>query len=81
MLKFVNSSAIRAVDYDRKRRILRVWFHHGGDYTYGGVGYHRYRRLVTAPSVGKYFNEAIRPRKEKSSGMVNRDDSHRPGAD
>lgn len=60
---YLNSSAIRAIEYDRKRKVLKVYFQHGGDYTYSHIGYHRYRKLVTAESVGKYFNEAIKPRK------------------
>jgi len=62
-LTYLKSSAIRGVQYDRKNKVLKVYFNHGGDYTYSNIGYHRYRKLVTAESVGKYFNEAIKPRR------------------
>lgn len=61
--KLVESSAISAIAYDRKTRVLQIRFQHGGYYTYQGIGYHRYSKLLRAESIGKYFNEAIKPRK------------------
>jgi hypothetical protein len=58
----VNSSCIHAVAYDRQRKVLYVEFNHGGRYTYQHIGYHRFSRLLKAESIGKYFNEAIRPK-------------------
>ncbi len=64
--KQVESSAIKAVAYDRTQRLLYVEFNHGGRYTYPGIGYHRYNKLIHAESVGKYYNEAIRPKGVKN---------------
>lgn len=56
----IESSAIHAVAYDYRARVLHVLFSHGGEYSYLHVGKHRYRQLIHADSAGKYFNEAIR---------------------
>lgn len=59
----VSSSAIGAIAYDRKNKKLYIQFNHGGIYSYENIGYHRYVQLKKADSVGKYYNQAIRPRK------------------
>lgn len=60
----VDSSCLAAVSYDRRSKTLHVVFQHGGTYSYPNVGVHRWTKLRKAESVGKYFNEAIRPRKK-----------------
>lgn len=57
----VESSAINAVAYNSQRKVLHIEFHTGVIYSYLGIGRHRFKRLINAESVGKYFNEAIRP--------------------
>lgn len=59
----VESSAINAVAYNRDRKVLHIEFRHGVIYTYQQIGYHRYKQLINADSVGKYYNQAIRPEK------------------
>lgn len=59
MLK-LNSSSIKAVDYDPTRRHLRIWFPNNGPYTYYGVPERIYLRLVQAVSPGTFYNEVIR---------------------
>lgn len=64
----VDSSAINAVAYNRERKVLHVEFRRGVIYSYSGIGYHRYKRLITAESVGQYYNQAIRPEKGVKHG-------------
>jgi hypothetical protein len=54
----VNSTAIAAVGYDGST--LRVEFHSGRDYDHHGVPYAVYVGLITADSVGRYYNQHIR---------------------
>lgn len=56
----VSSSAIRAVEYDNVLRRLKVTFITGRTYTYYEVPKWKYRSLITASSVGTFFNENIR---------------------
>jgi hypothetical protein len=60
----VESSCLAGVAYDRKTKTLHVIFKHGGTYSYSNIGTHRWQKLKKAESVGKYFNEAIKPRKK-----------------
>ena len=57
----VVSSAIEHVAYDTDTRILRITFTNGGTYDYPDVPEEEYHRLVTAQSVGVYYNKSIRP--------------------
>lgn len=57
----VDSSAIAGLAYERDKRVLHVLFHHGGLYSYSGIGYKRFYNLIHSDSVGKYFNQAIKP--------------------
>lgn len=57
----VDSSAIRAVSYDYKHRVLHILFQHGGEYSYRDISKYRYLKLVHAVSVGKYYNQKIKP--------------------
>ena len=54
----VNSSAIRAVDYDGST--LTVEFHTGRTYDHPDVPYSVYLELMNAPSIGAYYNKNIR---------------------
>ncbi|MEZ5386496.1 MAG: KTSC domain-containing protein [Prosthecobacter sp.] len=56
----LNSSAIRAVDYDPASRRMYIWFPNNGPYTFYGVPYHIYQGLITASSAGSYYNSRIR---------------------
>lgn len=59
----VDSTSIRSVGYDAVKRELYVEFVESGDtYVYTGVGPKTIHALVTAESVGGYFNREIRPR-------------------
>jgi hypothetical protein len=56
----VSSSAIRAVGYDGDT--LTVEFHNGDVYDHPGVPESVYRGLMSAPSMGAYYNRYIRGR-------------------
>jgi KTSC domain len=57
---FLNSSVIRAVNYDRSALTLEVTFTTGRTYTYFEVPDWKYDELITASSAGQYFNAHIR---------------------
>lgn len=57
----VKSSVIASVGYDVQERRLEVAFHNGRVYAYFEVPLSVYEELITAESVGKYFNENVRP--------------------
>ena len=56
----VDSSAIHYVSYTESGRTLEVGFNPGGIYTYLGVPLQVAVDLVTADSVGMYYNRAIK---------------------
>lgn len=57
----VNSSAIRAVDWDERTLRLNVIFTSGSTvFTYYGVPRWKYEGLLAASSKGGYFNTHIR---------------------
>lgn len=58
--RFVNSTAIAMVAYDRELETLRVIFQNGGAWDYLGVPLDAYVALVTATSVGTYHARHIR---------------------
>ena len=57
--KRINSSAIRAVGYDARQRVLEIEFSNGSIYQYSGVSDEVHRRLVNSPSAGSYFRDNI----------------------
>ena len=57
----VDSSAISAVSYDKETKVLRIQFVRGAEYDYPNVPEIEFKNLVSAPSVGKYFNQYIKP--------------------
>ncbi len=56
----VHSEAIRAVGYDGYT--LVVVFHNSGRYDHPGVPEHVYHELMSASSMGRYYNQNIRGR-------------------
>ena len=57
----VNSSAINSVTYDNETNVLTIEFKRGAEYDYPNVPEIEFKNLVRAPSVGKYFNQYIKP--------------------
>jgi hypothetical protein len=58
----VESRAIRKVGYDRATATLEIEFHTDKVYRYFAVPHAVYEGLISAESVGAYFNEKIRDR-------------------
>ncbi|MDY7015514.1 MAG: lysine--tRNA ligase [Cyanobacteriota bacterium] len=54
------SSAVRSVDYDEGKEVLRVQFDRGGVYQYNDVPQTVYKEMKESGSVGQYFNTHIR---------------------
>jgi lysyl-tRNA synthetase class 2 len=63
----VDSSVVISVGYDTARRVLKVRFRSGAVYYYLDVPSEIHRALMTAPSIGKFLNEVIKPRFEAVS--------------
>jgi hypothetical protein len=62
-LQPVNSSAIAAVGYNPLTRMLAVRFHTSATvYMHPGVPWSVYRGLMSAASMGVYYNQNIRGR-------------------
>jgi len=57
---FLNSSVLKAVEYDPAAKTLDVTFATGREYTYFAVPEWKYDELITATSAGEYFNAMIR---------------------
>jgi hypothetical protein len=60
----VDSSAVVSVGYDKKRRVLEVEVDGGAVYQYLDVPAREYFALVSADSVGRYYNQSIKPNYE-----------------
>jgi hypothetical protein len=58
----VASSALRAVGYQARRRLLELQFVDGAVYHYANVPARVFKELMAAPSKGKFFAEKIRDR-------------------
>jgi hypothetical protein len=56
----VDSSAVRSVGYDRRRRVLEVEVDGGAVYQYLDVPGREYFALISADSVGRYYNQQIK---------------------
>lgn len=56
----VISSQISAVGYDPEKRKLEVQFKNGSVYEYDDVPEAIHAELVSAPSVGAYFNAYVK---------------------
>lgn len=60
----VPSASLRSIGYDVKRRVLEVEFLSGKIYRYFEVPGLLLLKLLTANSIGRYFNRHIRDRFE-----------------
>ena len=58
----VESTTLATVTYDEARELLRLEFRSQATYQYLGVPARVHRALLSAPSKGSYFNQAIRGR-------------------
>jgi hypothetical protein len=58
----VDSSAIATIGYDLDSRVLEVEFRSKRIYRYAGVPPEAVEALLTAKSIGAYFNRRIKPR-------------------
>lgn len=56
----VSSTNIAAVGYDDEQTLLGVRFLNGREYHYFGVPRDVFDALLSAPSVGQYFNAYVR---------------------
>ena len=61
-LKHVESSVIRSIGYDPVTAVLHVEFRSGRAYRYLNVPSEQHAALMAAESIGRYFNQEIRPR-------------------
>lgn len=61
-MRKVKSSAIAEVGYDAEAHILRIVFNHGAEYDYPDIEEKEFQALVSAPSVGRYYNQHIKLR-------------------
>ncbi len=57
----VSSSAIAAVDYHKEEKVLFVLFKAGSIHAYHDVSEFKFNSLIKSDSVGKYFNQSIKP--------------------
>lgn len=55
-----DSSTIKACSYNKNTKQLNVTFTNKTVYTYDGVSYARFSRLVNAESVGSYFAKHVK---------------------
>lgn len=56
----VASNNLAEIGYDRELETLEVQFTHGGVYQYFNVPAFMYERLLTADSLGRFFNAEIK---------------------
>ena len=56
----INSSNIRAVEYDEQQQILKVQFTNQATYQYSGVPAATYRDFMAANSKGAFFASEIK---------------------
>jgi hypothetical protein len=56
----VTSSLIQSVGYDPARNVLELEFASGAIYEYEDVSEETYKRLLSADSLGAYFNTEIK---------------------
>jgi hypothetical protein len=56
----LRSSNLASADYSAETQALVITFKSGGRYTYSDVPETVYEGLLSAPSPGRYFAEAIR---------------------
>jgi lysyl-tRNA synthetase class 2 len=61
-MPYVNSSAIKLINYNDAARELYVTFRETGKYAYRGVPRSTYEAFRSAPSKGQFFSHFIRDR-------------------
>jgi lysyl-tRNA synthetase class 2 len=59
---FVDSTAVRAIDYDPQGQALQVTFVSGERYRYRGVTAQVHQAFLDAESKGRFFQAQIRDR-------------------
>lgn len=59
-LEVCGSSCISSFKYDKEKKILRIYFQHGGCFDYGDIEEALVRRWMRSESKGKFFNKEIR---------------------
>ena len=59
---YVDSSNLQSVGYDEQQQILEVEFRNGAVYQYYDCPKPIYDALMSAPSLGRFFNAQIRDR-------------------
>jgi hypothetical protein len=59
-MPLVKSEAINQIEYDAESCTLFIEFHDTGWYSYAGVPPEVHEELMTARSIGTYFNQKIR---------------------
>jgi len=55
-----DSSVIKACSYEKGLKRLNVTFTNGNVYSFDGVSYSRFNRLVESESVGSYFAKHVK---------------------
>lgn len=55
-----DSSVIKACSYEKKLKRLNITFSNGNVYSFDGVSYARFNRLVESESVGSYFAKHVK---------------------
>lgn len=58
----VKSSNIGSIDYDPQENLLHITFNSGRTYQYYNVPADIHEKLLSAPSIGGYFNDHIKNR-------------------
>lgn len=56
----IASSCLKDIGYDHDARVLMLEFQHGGVYRYSDVPPFIYEGLLSAPSLGRYFQRHVR---------------------
>ena len=60
-MPYVVSSAVEWVDRDSSTGTVEIRYRDGDRYSYFDVPEHVYHALFTAPSIGAYVNDRIKP--------------------
>lgn len=61
-MPYLNSSAIRQVEYNANTRVMQIWFKQGGPYNFCGVPQTIYDGLISAGRAGTYYDNYVRDR-------------------
>jgi len=58
--KYLASSHIESVQYDKEDSTLQITFVSGDEYTYYGISESLYNDLISADSHGKFYHQNIK---------------------